>query len=165
MSGDAAALHAFDGLPEVARFQSYGPKNLEACQTYIAEVIEAAQGVPRLVHDLAICVEDTIVGRVGLGRQADEPRVAALWYVVHPDHQGQGFASEAAHAMVGFAFGGLDVHRVFADCDPRNLGSCRVAEKLNMRLEGQLIENVYLKDRWCDSMIYAVLRREWNARS
>ncbi|MFT3768575.1 MAG: GNAT family protein [Minicystis sp.] len=56
------------------------------------------------------------------------------------------------------------MHRVYADIDPRNGASLRVAEKLGMRREAHLRENLWLKDEWVDSVLYAVLDREWRAR-
>ena len=53
------------------------------------------------------------------------------------------------------------MHRIWAESDPRNPGSWRVLEKIGMRREGHFIENVWLKGEWCDSLMYAVLDREW----
>jgi RimJ/RimL family protein N-acetyltransferase len=68
---------------------------------------------------------------------------------------------EAARLVVDFAFRELKMHRVFVDIDPRNTASVRIAEKLGMRREAWLVENVWSKGEWCDSVIYALLEREW----
>jgi RimJ/RimL family protein N-acetyltransferase len=63
--------------------------------------------------------------------------------------------------MVEFGFRELGLHRMWADCDPDNVGSWRVLEKIGMRREGHLRENALVKGAWVDSLIYAVLEREW----
>ena len=66
--------------------------------------------------------------------------------------------------LVDFGFGELGLHRLTADCDPRNHASARVAEKLGMRREAHFVENAWLKDEWVDSLIYGLLDHEWKAR-
>jgi RimJ/RimL family protein N-acetyltransferase len=60
-----------------------------------------------------------------------------------------------------FRFGTLDLHRVYVDVDARNRSSLRVAEKLGMRREAHFVENAWVKGEWTDSVIYALLAREW----
>jgi hypothetical protein len=40
----------------------------------------------------------------------------------------------------------------------------RVLEKLGFRREAHLVENAWIKGAWADSLIYAILAREWPAR-
>jgi len=82
-------------------------------------------------------------------------------YSLHPDSWGQGLMTEAVMALVGYGFGVLRLHRIWADVDPENIGSWRVLEKIGMRREGQLRENALIGGEWCDSYIYAMLDREW----
>ena len=56
-----------------------------------------------------------------------------LIYGVHPDFWGCGFATEAANAIVDFAFETLGMASVKADVDELNVTSVRVLEKLGMK--------------------------------
>jgi RimJ/RimL family protein N-acetyltransferase len=49
---------------------------------------------------------------------------------------GKGYATEAAIAVLGRAFGPVGLDRVIAVVMPANVGSCRVVEKAGMRFEG-----------------------------
>ena len=60
-----------------------------------------------------------------------------------------------------FGFGELGLHRIFATCDPRNIGSRRVLEKAGMQCEGILREHKWQKGEWRDSCLYAMLEHEW----
>jgi RimJ/RimL family protein N-acetyltransferase len=61
-----------------------------------------------------------------------------IGYVLHPDHGGQGLASEAVRALLEIAFVTIGLHRVSARIDARNLRSLRLAERLGMRREAHL---------------------------
>jgi len=163
VADDWRALHAFESLPEVARYQSFDPRTVSESRAYVSEASMSCGEDPRLIYDLAVMLaaEDRLVGRCGMGISDDDRHEALLWYTQHPDTWGRGYATEAARAMVSFGFGELRLHRIWADCDPRNIASWRVLEKLGMRREGHLRENAWIKGEWTDSLIYAILDREW----
>ena len=160
---DWEALHAVESRPEVAQYQSFAPRSAAESRTYVLESVQGAADDPRLTYDLAVVLaaENRLIGRCGFGIDDDEPRHAILWYTLHPDAWGRGYTTEAARAMVDFGFRALDLHRIWADCDPANIASWRVLEKIGMRREGHLRENAWVKGEWVDSLIYAVLDREW----
>lgn len=163
VADDWRDLHAFEGDPEVVRYQEYTPRTEEDCRSYIAALIEDAAADPRITRDLGITLpeEDRVIGRVGLHLAKPALREAAVWYVLGRSVRGRGYATEALRAMVGYGFGELELHRVYADIDPRNEASRRVVARLGFRLEAHHLENVCLKGEWCDTEIHALLRREW----
>lgn len=157
---DSAALHAIISLPEVVRYQTEDPTD-EAGSRAVIEGIIAAQGAsPRLVFDFAVIHDGALVGRVGMKRGADS-RQASLWFEVAPAHHGHGYASEAARALLELAFEDVGLHRVTGDCDPRNPASARVMERIGMRREAHLVQNMFIKGEWCDSVVFAMLASDW----
>ena len=56
-----------------------------------------------------------------------------LFYAISPDYQHQGFATEAAQALIDYAFKHLHLKRIVAETDYTNIGSIRVMQKLGMR--------------------------------
>lgn len=67
-----------------------------------------------------------------LGRNTAE---LGLFYAISPSHQRRGYASEAAHALVDYAFQELRLKRIVATTDYDNVGSIGVMRKLGMRVE------------------------------
>lgn len=58
-----------------------------------------------------------------------------LFYAVSPAFQRRGYASEAAQAMVDYAFQHLNLKRVIATTGHKNIASMGVMRKLGMRIE------------------------------
>ena len=72
-----------------------------------------------------------LVGFAGLMQSSDES--PNLIYGVHPDFCGNGFATEAAKAVLDYAFDTLGLKSVKADVDEPNAISVRILEKLGMK--------------------------------
>ncbi|MBF4461421.1 MULTISPECIES: GNAT family N-acetyltransferase [unclassified Rathayibacter] len=85
-------------------------------------------------------------------------------WVVHPEAQGRGLASEAARALIALAFDELGAHRVVAQLDARNAASARLCERLGMRLEAHHLDDEFCKGEWTSTLVYALLAREYRAR-
>ena len=88
-------------------------------------------------------------------------RSASLGYCLSRPAWGQGYATEAAGALLGWAFGALDLNRVQAEADTRNGASARVLEKLGFVREGTLREDCIVNGVVSDSWVYGLLRRDW----
>jgi RimJ/RimL family protein N-acetyltransferase len=96
--------------------------------------------------------------------ETDATYEAELGYELNPRYWGQGYATEAAAAMVGFGFEHVGAHRVWAYCLAANERSALVMDRLGMKREGHLRENHRMGDRWWDSYLYAVLAEDWARR-
>lgn len=92
-----------------------------------------------------------------LGRDPKNPLEIA--WRLRQDKWGQGFASEAARCMAGFAFDTLDAKLLCAVCHPENRNSSRVMERLGMHYKGDEV--------WYDTntAVYEITRAEWLDRA
>ncbi len=103
-----------------------------------------------------------LVGEFVLFLRSVEHRGGELGYVVHPDFQGRGLATEGAKVMLEIGFDVMGLHRVVARMDARNSGSASVLERLGMRREALLVKNEWFKGEWGDEADYALLEEEWD---
>jgi RimJ/RimL family protein N-acetyltransferase len=79
--------------------------------------------------------EGVVVGSAGfIGKPTDGS--IELGFGIHPDFRNQGYASEAARALIEWGLDQRVVERVVAKCDPDNLPSVRVLEKIGMSRVG-----------------------------
>ncbi len=90
------------------------------------------------------------------------PQTYEIGWVFHPEHQGKGYATEAAKALLQYCFQNLKAHRVIATCQPENPASYRVMEKIGMKREGHFRKCIYRDNNvWWDEYFYAILEEEW----
>jgi ribosomal-protein-alanine N-acetyltransferase len=90
------------------------------------------------------------------------PQTYEIGWVFSRRYHGHGYATEAAYALLEHGFEGLQLHRVIATCQPENVPSYRVMEKLGMRCEGHFQKCIYRgENRWWDEYFYAMLEEEW----
>jgi RimJ/RimL family protein N-acetyltransferase len=164
--GDVDAVFAYRSRPEVAAYLFDDPMSREE----VAEAIRVRAG------QIAFSAEDdkillaverkrdgVLIGEVSLIWRSLADQQAEIGYIFHPDAQGSGYATEAAGALLDFAFGTVGLHRVYARCDARNAASARVMQRLGMHEEAHFREHTQLKGRWDEELIFAVLDREWRA--
>ncbi len=73
-----------------------------------------------------------LVGSAGFGDHPDAEGVVLMGYSVYPEFERRGYATEAARALIDWAFLDDRVHAVRATILPQNIASCRVAIKAGM---------------------------------
>ena len=122
---------------------------------------QSQQAEPRTRFDLAAVLraEDQLIGSCGLTVSNPASRQGWVEYCFNRTYWRHGYATEAVRAILALGFQELDLHRVVATCDPRNVGSWRVLAKAGMRREGHLLEERWQKGEWRDSYLYAILER------
>lgn len=118
----------------------------------------------RIGTDEMIAVElkssHKMIGNVYLGKRDFDS--LEMGYVFNRNYWGKGYAAESCEALIEQAFSN-GVHRIYAECDPRNKNSWKLLEALGFRREAHFRKNVYFwKDEngkaiWKDTYIYAKL--------
>ncbi|MEP7240205.1 MAG: GNAT family protein [Devosia sp.] len=161
---DVDAVFAYRSLPAVAEYLTDQPMSHDEC----AEAVRIRTGQfgftsegDRIVLALEQRHDGRLIGEVSLIWRSLANGQAEIGYVVHPDFWGRGLATEAARAILDFGFSVIDLHRVYARCDARNLASAKVMERLGMRREAHFREHDRVKGRWDEEFVYAILRRDW----
>lgn len=87
-------------------------------------------------------------------------RCAEIGYTVDHRFVGLGIATEAARAVLGYAFDELRLHRIEATFTPANLASAQVLAKLGFSREGVLRDMLLVDGRWEDHVIASLLHPE-----
>jgi RimJ/RimL family protein N-acetyltransferase len=164
---DAPAVQAYAGDPEVVRYLDWGPNTPEDTAQFLTVAKVARNAVPRTAYHLAIVLKAAgeLIGGCRIEIRSAAHGSGDLGYVLARGAWGHGYATEATRALAEFGFDRLALHRIWATCDVDNRASARVLEKLGMRREGHLRQNVRRKGEWRDSYLYAILAPEWPAES
>ncbi|MGE5226071.1 MAG: GNAT family N-acetyltransferase [Planctomycetaceae bacterium] len=163
---DFDALFAIYAREDVARYLYWGPREEPEVREMLAERI-AHRGIEREGDrlNLAVVLQATgaTIGDVVLAWTSAAHAQGEVGFVVHPDHHGHGYATEAVRPLLWVAFERLGLHRVIGRAEARNDASARLMERLGMRREAHLVENEWVKDEWQSELVYAILDREWRA--
>ncbi len=122
-------------------------------------VAEATVPDPRQRLQWAIVHERRVSG--GIELRVRDPDSAEIGYSLARTLWGRGLTTEAASAVVGYGFEALELVRIWAAADVRNVASWRVMEKLGMRREGLLRSRRVVHGERVDDVLYALLREEW----
>jgi RimJ/RimL family protein N-acetyltransferase len=115
----------------------------------------------------AVCLKESgkLIGNLYLGKGDFD--TWDLGYELNRKYQGQGYATESVKALLDYAFAHLGARRIISTCSPNNNQSWKLLERLGMRREGHLLQNVYFKTDsngepiWLDTYEYAILKTEW----
>ncbi|HWQ92317.1 MAG TPA: GNAT family N-acetyltransferase [Clostridia bacterium] len=94
------------------------------------------------IHGFVMEHRDTggAIGRCGFKGPADGNGMVEIAYSVDPEHESQGYATEAAEALVGYAFGQHQVRVVWAHTLPQSSASTRVLIKCGFRHVGEVVD-------------------------
>jgi len=156
---DADALFAIGSDPEVARYADWpldteiGP-NLDR----LRQRAELWDSGAEYYWIIMLASDDRAIGAVStrVARHA-----ADVGYLLDRRHWGHGYATEAARAIVEWAFSKPSIRRVWATCDTENVASARVLEKAGLQREGTLrraIVRPNLSNEPRDAFMYARVR-------
>ena len=91
--------------------------------------------------------------------------MAEIGWVIHPDHQRQGFATEAVERLLEHCFTDRRLHRVVAEAFAGNQATAALAPRLGFRLEATHVQAaLHRTEGWSDTVTYAILADEWARR-
>lgn len=164
IESDADDVFAYAQLEEWSRYHlprvPY-PYARSDADEFIASVLNTSWGEEA---NWAIVDDERVVGGLNLTRAPSEA-AAELGYSLAPAHWNRGLTTEAARAVLDYAFYVLPLEVVAARADARNIGSWRVMEKLGMRRTA--LEAGGRIDRTgaaVDEVHYAINRTAWLSR-
>ncbi|SHF37717.1 Protein N-acetyltransferase, RimJ/RimL family [Seinonella peptonophila] len=163
VESDWKDVHKYASQSVVCKYQPWGPNTEEESKTFVEQAIVDSKANPRSRYAFAIIENEkgSLIGAAEINIRDFKNKNGELAYIVHPDYWGMGFATEAAKLFIDFGFSELNLHRIFATCDPRNIASSKVLVKIGMSKEGRMRENVFIKGGWRDSLLFGILKREW----
>lgn len=102
--------------------------------------------------------EGEFIGRLGMHRLDWSIPRAEVGYWLKEKAEGKGYLNEAIQALEKEFFK-LGFERLEIRCDPLNVRSFKVAQKLGYKLEGILEKNIRCNNQLRDTMVWAKLKR------
>lgn len=131
---DVAVVFEYQAKPEYLRHYDGTLPTRDAVDRLIALFREWAGAIPRTKYQLAITLNDRVIGTCGVRQEPDRPAIAEFGCELDPDFWGRGYAAEASRALLVLAVQTLRLERVIARTRPENRAAIRLAEGLGFRM-------------------------------
>lgn len=161
---DLDDLARFHGDPEVVRYVPWPVRDRAATEETLRVKLTQTELVAHgqwLV--LAVEVRETgrVVGEVLLKWASDQQ--GEVGFAFARDAQGQGYATEAATAILRLGFDDLGFHRITAVVVEGNEPSVRLLGRLGFRREARFVDGAQFKGKWVTQLVFALLEEEWRS--
>ena len=143
-------------------------KTEEEVDRNLRTAIQEARHLERMKYYFAIEEREHVryIGEIGFTRETDwnaNGGIVNLGYFILPECWGNGYVTEAALAVIDFAFSNCNVHKITTGCLKENVASERVMQKCGMMQEAEFKKHVCHEGRWKDRVEYRLLHHEWEA--
>ncbi len=147
--------------PKVLEFEPYEPFNQEQCK---AECINRAKGN----NFYGVCLKNTnkLIGNLYINKYDEEFNTWEIGFVFNREYHGKGYAYESAKTMIDYLLHEKSARRIIAMCDPLNIPSWKLLERIGMQREAHFKKEIYFKmdDKnnpiWKDTYVYAILKSD-----
>jgi [ribosomal protein S5]-alanine N-acetyltransferase len=159
---DAEDLYRIFADEETMRYWSCRPfTSLGQADALIEAMAQSWLGGTGIHWAIALRGEERLIGKCGFNEWRKAHRRGDISYLIDREHWGKGLVSEALGAVLNYGFNQMNLHSIEAGVTPGNVGSTRMLQKLGFNLEGHLRESFLVEDVFVDSLIYSLLRKEW----
>lgn len=114
------------------------------------------------VHGIILKENDKLIGHYIYHRWFMKDTYEIGW-LLNKNYHRKGITTELSKAFIKHAFEVDKAHRIVATCQPENIASKRVCEKLDMRLEGYFKKCIYVerKNEWWDEFFFSLLEEDY----
>lgn len=102
-----------------------------------------------------------MIGSIGVNITSEYDFNGSLGYKLGSRWWNQGYASEAARAVIDYMFRNTDIERIDAFSSVENSASGKVMEKIGMQREGLLRHYYKTRDGFHDCSLYGIIRNIW----
>lgn len=163
VAADWEDLYEYLSLAETYIFEPGDPISIEE-----AKVLSLERSSSNSFHAVSLKGNGKLVGHLYLGQE--DPKDFMTWelgYIFNPEYQNQGLCTEASRLILDYAFNVLKAHRVNAFCDPLNVASWRVLEKIGLNREGLFKKKAFFRrDKdghplWHDCLAYGIIDEDY----
>ena len=163
VADDWPEVLAYQVDPLYLRYSNSAPPTEMQAREFVEMFVGWQHEQPRTNFQLAMVLKanSKLIGNCGIRVNDPDQREANIGFELSHHHWNQGYATEAARAILAFGFDELKMHRIWSWCVADNVGSVRVLEKIGMRMEGQQREKELIRGRWHDHLLYSILDHEW----
>ncbi len=136
------------------------PLSLAQAQDWLAKRVTEMAEEKSATFAVTLKSTSKLIGAIGLHIEP-EHCCAEMGFWIGMDWWGQGYATEAARAVLRYAFELRGLNRIHAHHMTKNPASGRVLEKAGLVREGLFRQAIRKWDSFEDVVVFAILREDW----
>ena len=151
----------------VAKYNTIGiPENVNFTQTLIDNATNDTTTFNKTNFWWAIILKETnqFIGEAGLNLSITKYKSGEVFYALHPNYWGNGYATEALETVLTYGFVDLDLHRISTGVATENEASIKLLERVGMVKEGKHRKILPIRGEWWDNYHYAILEEDFFSR-
>lgn len=157
---DWQATHTYTSSPHIMEYMEEDVMTETETQAFVQKQITDEV----TAYALILKTENRLIGHM-VYHPWYAPRTYEIGWALNPAYHRQGYTTEAALALLHYGFDEMNLHRIIATCQPENVASWRVMQKIGMRREGHFEQCIYKdENRWWSEYFYALLSTEWETK-
>lgn len=160
---DAQTIYDLIKDPEIYKYMHWGPNSKEDTDNHIKMAIDAQKEIPRISYEMLITDKSNaeVIGAAGIRVTKGSNREGSCGYWIKKDLWGRGIATEVTQRIIQLGFEEMKLNKISATAMPQNIGSIKVLEKVGMKKEGLLRDNIFAREKFHDSALLAILRKDY----
>ena len=159
---DAQDIFEYSKDPEVTRFVTWEPhKSIDDSINFLKSVIQRYENNEPSDWGIIYKENNKFIGTCGYVLWVPVHSLAEIAYALSMEYWGKGLMTEAVKEVIKHGFEKMILNRIYARCFVENIGSQKVLEKVGMKFEGILREQMFIKGTFRDMKIYSILRKEY----
>lgn len=160
---DAEDIFEYACDPDVPKYSTWSAhQSIEDTYDFLDAVIADYKNHNSTDWGILHKADNKIIGTCGFVNWFPDQFRSEIGYALSKKYWSQGYMPEAVRAIINFGFQLMKLNRIEARCMIENTASARVMEKVGMKFEGVLRQQLFTKGSFYDMKIYSILRTEWH---
>ncbi len=163
--GDETEIHEYAGDRDITMMFYLPNETFDETAEFVKNSVAEWNSADQTSFEFVILYEGRIIGGcdADLGHSPDRS-YSTLGWIINKRYRNRGFASEAAAALLDFAFTKLKVEKVYAQCDINNPASFGVMTKIGMKCVNDKGTRTYPKTgKTSGEYTCLITKSEWKA--
>jgi len=163
---DAEDLFEYASDPEVTKYVTWAPhKSIDDSIDFLKSVLRRYENNEVSEWGIVYKENNKFIGTCGYVLWVPVHSLAEIAFALSMEYWGKGLMTEAVKEVIKYGFEKMNLNRIYARCFVENIGSQKVLEKVGMKFEGILREQMFIKSKFSDMKIYSILSKEYHEQS
>lgn len=158
---DVSDIHKYASDKSITMMMFLPNESLDEAKIFVEYAVNEWNKSEPNDREYVIIFNEKIIGGINLEYSKDKKSCEIGW-TIHNQYRNKGFATEAANALLKYAFNTLKVDKITAHCDSKNIASEKVMKKLKMKLVSNNGTRYYPKTGITSGeYLYSVTKKEY----